>query len=76
MLSDIGFIDLLLNNLIGQILQPWYKCVLHSTLYMSYIHGVRNFAGVSTVVRGSVSCAGCVLITSRVSVSSVARLIG
>ena len=26
--SDMGFINLLLNNLIGQILQPWYKVTI------------------------------------------------
>ena len=28
MLSDIGFINLLLNDLIGQILQPWYIIIV------------------------------------------------
>ena len=27
--SDMGFINLLLTNLIGQILQPWYKLKCH-----------------------------------------------
>ena len=37
--SDMGFINLLLTNLIGQILQPWYKLKCHyERMHQDVIH--------------------------------------